>query len=399
MTETPVRAFSDTDSLHSTIGVLGGGQLGRMLVHAAQRMGYATVVLEPVADSPAGQASHDQIVAAYNDPAGWKALAERCDGITTEFENVPAAALDWLAQHKPTSPPSHAVAVAQNRLHEKQHFGRCDVPCAPYRSIASSDDLQSVPADFFPAILKTATMGYDGKGQAVVNNAQELQAAWQGMQQVACVLEKKLQLALECSVIVARNAQGDLVHFAPQRNVHHGGILATTYAFEGAVPASLANDLVAATYRIAQGLNYVGVLCVEFFILQDGSWVVNEMAPRPHNSGHYTIDACEHGQFDLQVRTTMHLPLPQPRQHSAAIMLNLLGDAWFDSHGTMRIPAWESVQHLSGVHLHLYGKQDVKRGRKMGHLTITAATPHEVQAKAEQVASSLGLPFEALDLA
>ena len=242
-------------------------------------------------------------------------------------------------------------------------------------------------------------MGYDGKGQVTVRTPAELAQAWQELGQVACVLEQRLPLKLECSVIVARNHQGDVVHFQPQRNVHHNGILATTYAFEGAVPKALAQELVEATQRITQGLEYVGVLCVEYFILQDGTWVVNEMAPRPHNSGHYTIDACEHSQFDLQVRTTMHLPLVQPRHHSPSIMLNLLGDAWFDSNGQFRIPAWEEVQTLPGVHLHLYGKQDVKPGRKMGHITLTAANIAELQEKAAKVAGVLGLPFEALDVA
>lgn len=394
--EQPVRSVSDDDSLHSTLGVLGGGQLGRMLVHAAQRMGYGTVVLDPTPDSPAGQASHNQIVAAYSDAAGWEQLLAASDAITTEFENVPAAALEYLAARKPVSPPAQAVAIAQDRLLEKRHFTDCGVPCAPHRALHTPDDVRAVPAELFPAIVKTARMGYDGKGQAHVGSAADLAQVWQGMGGVPCVLEKKLPLAMECSVIVARNAQGDLVHFVPQRNAHLGGILATTYAFAGAVPAHLADALVQATRRIAQGLNYVGVLCVEYFVLQDGSWVVNEMAPRPHNSGHYTIDACDHSQFDLQVRTTMHLPLAQPRQHSAAIMLNVLGDLWLDTQGQLRIPPWEAVQGWPGVHLHLYGKQTVQRGRKMGHITITAATAEVVQTLARRVAHVLGLPFTPL---
>ena len=380
----------------ATLGILGGGQLGRMLVHAAQSMGYGTVVLDPAANSPAGQAAHRQIVAAYNDTQGWQHLLQACDAITTEFENVPAAALEHLAAHKPVSPPAPAVAKAQNRLHEKQHFDRCQVPCAPYRALNQEADIAQLPADIFPAIIKTARMGYDGKGQVTVHNASQAQAAWQQLGGVPCVIEKLLALALECSVIVARSADGTVVHFEPQRNVHHNGILATTYAFAGAVPAHLAHELVQATTRIAHGLDYTGVLCVEYFILQDGSWVVNEMAPRPHNSGHYTIDACTHSQFDLQVRTTMRLPLVQPRHHSAAILLNLLGDVWLDAAGQPRTPPWAQVLALPGVHLHLYGKQDVKPGRKMGHITITAATAREAQTQAAQVAALLGLPFEAI---
>lgn len=378
----------------ATLGILGGGQLGRMLVHAAQRMGYGTVVLDPDPHCPAAQASQRHIVAAYDDEAAWQQLQAACDAITTEFENVPAAALEHLAAHKPVSPPAQAVAKAQNRLHEKQHFDRCQVPCAPYCALTSAADAAALPPEIFPAILKTARMGYDGKGQASANDAQQALHAWQQLGGVPCVVEKKLTLALECSVIIARSADGHVVHFEPQRNVHHGGILATTYAFAGAVPTHLAQELVQATARIAQGLDYVGVLCVEYFVLQDGSWVVNEMAPRPHNSGHYTVDACTHSQFDLQVRTALGLPLVPPRHHSPAILLNLLGDVWLDASGQPRTPPWQQVLALPGVHLHLYGKQDVKPGRKMGHITITAPTIDEVQNQAAQVAQLLGLPFE-----
>ncbi|MDO4796255.1 MAG: ATP-grasp domain-containing protein, partial [Brachymonas sp.] len=268
----------------ATLGILGGGQLGRMLVHAAQRMGYSTVVLDPDPHCPAAQASQRHIVAAYDDKAAWQQLQAACDAITTEFENVPAAALEYLAQQRPdktvspVSPPASAVAKAQNRLHEKQHFDRCQVPCAPYRALTSAADAAALPPELFPAILKTARMGYDGKGQASANDAQQALHAWQQLGGVPCVVEKKLALALECSVIIARSADGHVVHFEPQRNVHHDGILATTYAFAGTVPTHLAQELVQATARIAQGLDYVGVLCVEYFVLQDGSWVVNEMA-------------------------------------------------------------------------------------------------------------------------
>ena len=394
--QSPSHSCVHDDNQPATLGVLGGGQLGRMLVHAAQRMGYGTVVLDPAADSPAGQACHRQIVATYDDMCGWQQLLDTCDAITTEFENVPAAALEYLSARKPVSPPAAAVAIAQDRALEKQHFTRCGVPCAPYRVIATADDVAQAPASLFPAILKTTRLGYDGKGQSQVSSVNALGQAWMDMGQTPCVLEQRLLLAQECSVIVARNADGTVAHFQPQRNIHHGGILATTYAFAGAVPAHLSDALVQATLRIAEGLDYAGVLCVEYFILQDGSWIVNEMAPRPHNSGHYTIDACEHSQFDLQVRTTMGLPLVPPRQHSAAVMLNLLGDAWIDAADGGHMPPFEAVLALSGVHLHLYGKQKVQRGRKMGHITITAATADEVQDKAARVARALGLPYERL---
>lgn len=379
------------------LGILGGGQLGRMLVHAAQRMGVATVVLEASPNSPAALASDQHIVANYTDADALRQL-QACDAITTEFENVPADTLAQLAQHVTVTPPAHAVAIAQDRIAEKNHFAQCGVASAPYVALQSLQDCQHVSKDIFPALLKTARLGYDGKGQMAVANVAELAQAWQDLQQVPCVLEKRLPLAYECSVIIARNAAGDMVHFQPQRNAHYNGILATTYAFTGAVPANIANALIQASKNIAQGLNYVGVLCVEYFVLQDGTWVVNEIAPRPHNSGHYTIDACEHSQFDLQLRTSLGLPLPQPRQHSAAIMLNVLGDIWFDAAGNMQAPAWQQIQHISGVHVHLYGKTEIQPKRKMGHVTITAIDAQTAQHTAAKVAKALGLPFETLPL-
>jgi 5-(carboxyamino)imidazole ribonucleotide synthase len=207
---------------------------------------------------------------------------------------------------------------------------------------------------------------------------------------VACVLEKMLPLACECSVIVARGHDGVMVNFPVQHNLHRDGILAVTQVIDGLVAPSLAAELVTAALAIAEGVNYVGVLCVEFFVLQDGHWVVNEMAPRPHNSGHYTLDACDQSQFDVQVRTLAGLPLVQPRQHSPAIMLNLLGDLWF-THGNEASPAWERVLALPGAHLHLYGKLSARKGRKMGHLNFIAATATEVRANALHAAALLGI--------
>lgn len=378
-----------------TLGILGGGQLGRMLVHAAQRMGVSTVVLEPSANCPAALASEQHIVASYTDAQALHQL-QTCDAITTEFENVPAATLEQLAQHTVVAPPAHAVAIAQDRMAEKSHFAQCGVASALYVALHTQQDCQQVPADIFPALLKTARLGYDGKGQVAVANVAELVQAWQDLQHVPCVLEKRLPLAYECSVIIARNTAGDMVYFQPQRNTHHHGILATTYAFAGAVPDHTAGELIQASKNIAQGLDYVGVLCIEYFVLQDGTWVVNEMAPRPHNSGHYTIDACAHSQFDLQLRTSLGLPLPQPQQHSAAIMLNVLGDMWFDAAGNMQQPAWHAVQNISGVHVHIYGKTEIRPKRKMGHITITAPDADAAQRTAATVAAALGLPFEAL---
>ena len=376
----------------ATLGVLGGGQLGRMFAHAAQAMGYFTAVLDPDAHSPAGRISHHYVQSDYGDAAGLAELARVSDAITTEFENVPAATLATLAALRPVAPAASAVAIAQDRAQEKAHFVRCGVPCAPYAVIENAAQLAAVPADLLPGILKTVRMGYDGKGQVRVSTAAELATGWDSVGQVPCVLEKMLPLALECSVIVARGRDGCIVHLPVQRNLHHDGILAVTEVYESNLPLALSNQAVLAAKSIANELDYVGVLCVEFFVLADGALVVNEIAPRPHNSGHYSQNACDISQFELQVRTLAGLPLVQPRQHSPAVMLNLLGDLWFTHSDTAQTPPWDAVLALPGAHLHLYGKQEAKRGRKMGHLNITAATPEAARSTALQAAQLLGLP-------
>jgi 5-(carboxyamino)imidazole ribonucleotide synthase len=367
-----------------TLGVMGGGQLGRMFVHAAQRMGYFTAVLDPDPLSPAGRVSHHHIQTAYTDPAGLQQLSERCVAVTTEFENVPAQALAQLAKTRTVSPGANGVAIAQDRAREKAHFESCGVPVAPYAVIETPVQLAVVPDDLLPGILKTASMGYDGKGQVRVSNRGELAAAWNGLKNMPCVLEKMLPLQLECSVIVARGADGTCVNLPVQRNLHRDGILAVTEVYERNLPPALVERAVAAAKSIASGVQYVGVLCVEFFVLEDGSLIVNEMAPRPHNSGHYSLDACDVSQFELQVRTLAGLPLTQPRQHSPSIMLNLLGDIWPD-------PDFQAVLALPGTHLHLYGKAKASKGRKMGHLTVTGATVEQVRATALQAAAILGI--------
>ena len=384
----------------ATLGVMGGGQLGRMFVHAAQRMGYVTAVLDPDPHSPAGLVSHHHLQADYRDEKGLTQLSELCAAITTEFENVPADALQVLARQRPVAPAAAAVAIAQDRIDEKAHFAACaelsGVSCAPYAVIETEEQLGAVPSELLPGILKTARMGYDGKGQVRVSNPAELAAAWADLKRVPCVLEKLMPLRAECSVIVARGWNGDIVSFAPQRNVHVDGILAVTHAYEENMPPAQAIRALEATKLIANHIGYVGVLCVEFFIVDDGSehggLIVNEMAPRPHNSGHYTMDACDVSQFDLQVCAMAGLPLPQPRQHSPAIMLNLLGDVWHDASGAPRPPDWQSVLALPGVHLHLYGKLHARPGRKMGHINITGIDLASVNATARQAAALLGLP-------
>ena len=390
----------------NTLGVLGGGQLGRMFVHAAQRMGYRTVVLDPDADSPAGRASDVHLACGYLDEKGLQTLARQAAGITTEFENVPAQALAELARTRPVSPAADAVSIAQDRALEKAHFTRCQVPVAPHAVLRSSDDLAQVNDRLLPGILKTATLGYDGKGQVRVRTRDELLAGWtqlqgRATQPVVCVLEQMLPLAAECSVIVARGREGQMVNLPVQRNLHRDGILAVTEVFDGHLDPALAEQALDAARKVADGLNYVGVLCVEFFILQPGAvrdalgaLVVNEMAPRPHNSGHYSLDACDVSQFELQVRCLAGLPLSQPRQHSPSVMLNLLGDLWFTQSSEAREPDWAAVLALPGSHLHLYGKSDARPGRKMGHLTFTGAEAAQVRHTALQAAAVLGIaPF------
>jgi 5-(carboxyamino)imidazole ribonucleotide synthase len=382
-------------SKEMTLGVMGGGQLGRMMVHAAQRMGFFTAVLDPDSQSPAGRVSHHHIQTGYTDSAGLAQLARLSVAVTTEFENVPAPALAELARTVLVLPGADAVAIAQDRIAEKAHFVSCGVPCAPYTVLETAAQLAAVPSNLLPGILKTARMGYDGKGQVRVRDAAELTAAWDQLKNVPCVLEKMLSLQLECSVIVARGRDGHVVSLPVQRNLHRDGILAVTEVFEGNIDAALASKATTAATAVAQGLNYVGVLCVEFFVLNESDagagglegLVVNEMAPRPHNSGHYSMDACDVSQFDLQVRTLAGLPLVQPRQHSPAMMLNLLGDIWPEG----GVPPWAEVLALPGAHLHLYGKLKPSKGRKMGHLTITGANVEGVRATAQEAARLLDI--------
>ncbi|MGN6829949.1 5-(carboxyamino)imidazole ribonucleotide synthase [Paucibacter sp. M5-1] len=378
----------------ATLGVMGGGQLGRMFVHAAQSLGYRTVVLDPDADSPAGAVAHEHIRADYLDEAGLARLAEVCDAISTEFENVPAAALQRLAQTRFVAPAGACVAICQDRADEKAHFQASGVACAPYTVLRSEADLAAVADSLLPGIVKTARMGYDGKGQIRVKTRTELLAAWDELKRVPCVLEQMLPLALELSVIVARNAQGQIVHFPVQQNLHRDGILAVTEVPAPSASAALQLQAATSAARIAEAMAYVGVLCIEFFVLQDGRLVVNEMAPRPHNSGHYTMNACDVSQFELQVRALAGLPLNTPRLHSPTVMLNLLGDLWFLPDGKERAPDWAAVLAIPGTHLHLYGKASARPGRKMGHLNITAATPELARSHAQQAAAILGLPTD-----
>mgnify|MGYP000601403950 CR=1 FL=1 len=377
------------------LGVMGGGQLGRMFAHAAQAMGYKVAVLEPSLECPAGQVAERLINADYTDHIALGQLAALCSAVTTEFENVPADSMNLLAQGSFVAPAGNCVAIAQDRVLEKRFFVDCapqsGVMPAPHKVIASLEDIDAIGDDLLPGILKTVRMGYDGKGQVRVKSREDVRAAFEAMGQVTCLLEKMLPLAYEVSVLTARGHDGASVVYPIAENVHRDGILFTTTVPGPNVSSECARKAQDAARAIVAQLGYVGVLCIEFFVLEDGSLVVNEMAPRPHNSGHYTVDACDASQFDLQVRTLAGLPLPPPRQHSAAIMLNLLGDLWFDAAGAPRPLPWADVLALPGAHLHLYGKTEARPGRKMGHLTFTGPDAASVRERALRAAALLGI--------
>jgi 5-(carboxyamino)imidazole ribonucleotide synthase len=374
------------------LGLLGGGQLGRMFCMAAHTLGYKVCVVDPGADSPAGAVADRHIRADYEDPAALEELARMCRAATTEFENVPAGALEFLAEHCAVSPAGASVAIAQDRIVEKAFVRDCGIAVAPYAPVHSAADLRAADIALFPGILKAARLGYDGKGQARVANSREALAAFESFGGVPCVLERKLNLAMEVSVVVARGFDGLSAAYPVAENVHRGGILALS-----AVPARVSQDVAAratqAALQIAQAMNYVGVLCVEFFVLDDGGLVVNEMAPRPHNSGHYTIDACVSSQFEQQARVMAGLPLGSVRQHEPAVMINLLGDIWFrEPHATDPVePDWTIVLRHPQAKLHLYGKAEPRRGRKMGHVTVLGSSVEGAMHVAVQIEHALGI--------
>ncbi|HEU0200466.1 MAG TPA: 5-(carboxyamino)imidazole ribonucleotide synthase [Burkholderiaceae bacterium] len=384
--------MSGTERLNAGtwLGVLGGGQLGRMFAHAAQRLGLRVCVLEPAADSSAGQVADEMIVAAYDDTAALDALAARCRSVTIEFENVPAAALAHLATRVPVAPEAGSVAIAQDRVREKRFFAAHGVPVGPHAVIESAADFGALDTALFPAILKTARFGYDGKGQVGVDDVQATHAAWEQLRRVPCVLEQRLALRQEVSCLVCRTADGASITYPVVENQHRDGILAASIAPARIAPAIAQQARDAAT-RIAAAMRYVGVLCVEFFVLDDGRLVANEMAPRPHNSGHLTIEACETSQFEQQARILAGLPLGATTQISAAVMLNLLGDLWHVN-GAVCEPPWAEVLRVPGAKLHLYGKHDPRRGRKMGHVTVLGAGVDAALERASEVARALGLP-------
>jgi 5-(carboxyamino)imidazole ribonucleotide synthase len=375
------------------LGLLGGGQLGRMFCMAAQSLGYRVVVLDPSDHSPAGSVADRHIRADYLDPGGLAQLAELAAAATTEFENVPAAALEFLARTARVAPAAASVAIAQDRIREKEFLARCGLAVAPFAVLRGDGDARAVDPALLPGIVKSARMGYDGKGQIGVATRADVAAAFAAMGGNACVLEQRVTLLSEVSVVVARNERGDTATWPVAENRHRDGILDVTIV-PARVPPALADAALATATVVAERLDYRGVLCVEMFVTPGGRLLVNEIAPRPHNSGHYTIDACVTSQFEQQARVLAGLPLGGTRQHGPAVMVNVLGDVWFADAGAAvpREPDWARVLAHPQAKLHLYGKAEPRRGRKMGHVTCLAPTLDEAIEVAGAIKRDLGIP-------
>jgi 5-(carboxyamino)imidazole ribonucleotide synthase len=369
----------------ATVGVLGGGQLGRFFVLAAREHGYETWVLDPDPGSPAGSVAHRHLRAAYDDDAALDEMGATCAAVTTEFENVPAHALDRLAATTIVRPGSGSVRICQDRIAEKGFVREQGIATAPY-AVVTDDTALDLPADLFPGILKVARLGYDGKGQVAVAAPEDLAAAHAELGGAPAVLERKVPLDVEISVVVARDAGGSVAVYPPAENRHVGGILDVSI-----VPARVDDALAAQAAEIAvaltTALDHVGTLAVELFV-SDGRVLVNEIAPRPHNSGHGTIDGCTTSQFEQQLRALCGLPLGETRAHSPNVMVNLLGDLWSPE------PDWAAVVAVPGANLHLYGKAEAKPGRKMGHVTVVADDLADALARADDVRRAVGLPAD-----
>ncbi len=372
----------------ATLGMLGGGQLGRFFVAAAHELGYQVWVLDPDKNSPAAQIAERHFCVAYDDYAALDEFAAGCAAITTEFENVPAATLDYLAKFVPVRPHAGAVAICQHRVSEKSFLRDHGFPHGPFLTVNCENDLKTAPASLFPAILKVARFGYDGKGQATVNNIEEALLAFGQFKGEQCVLEQRLPLDYEVSVVLARDENGKVACFPTGENQHTRGILDVSIvpARTSGCMKSDAEDIAA---RIAEKLGYIGTMGVEFFVSR-GQLLVNEMAPRPHNSGHYTIDACVTDQFEQQVRALCGLPLGEPRAHSASVMVNLLGDLWYDG-DVYREPDWSVLHAIPNLKLHLYGKHHARPGRKMGHFTVIGDHAEAVQQAALAARAAIGI--------
>ncbi|NBX00474.1 MAG: 5-(carboxyamino)imidazole ribonucleotide synthase [Methylophilaceae bacterium] len=367
------------------LGMLGGGQLGRFFVIAAHEMGYRVTVLDPDKNSPAGKTADVHLCAAYDDTAALKKMAETCQAITTEFENVPASTLETLAQKRTVRPSAQAVSIAQHRVLEKQFIRDAGIPVAPFVVVNAVSDLPVDSEAIYPGILKVARFGYDGKGQARVANQAQAQAAFEEFKGEQCVLEKMLSLDYEVSVVLARDAQGNVAAYPLAENSHLNGILDVSIV-PARAPKAIQDQARQLAIKIAEKLDYIGVFAVEFFV-SNGELLANEMAPRPHNSGHYTIDANVTNQFEQQLRALVGLPLGDSRLHSQAVMVNILGDVWKNG----AEPAWDKIFARAELKLHLYGKHEPRPGRKMGHYTVIGADQETVIVNAIKAREELGI--------
>lgn len=369
----------------ATLGVLGGGQLGRMFTVAARTMGYRVIVLDPDANSPAAELANEHICAAFDDHAALEKMGKACAAITTEFENVPAESLNFLAKFCPVRPSAKAVAIAQNRIREKTFLRDNGFETATFIPINSIDEI--VPAlkkTGTAALLKISQFGYDGKGQATVNNLSDAIAAFEQMGRKPCVLEQRLNLRTEISVVVARSANGESVAYPAAENSHVGGILDLSVV-PAQVSPRLAQQATQEARMVADKLDYCGVMAVEFFVVENERLLINEIAPRPHNSGHYTMDACLTSQFDQQVRAMCGLHLGDARLLAPVAMVNILGDLWRDGIA----PSWDAVLNEPRAKLHLYGKREARPGRKMGHFTCIGENVQEAKKIAQDIQKKL----------
>lgn len=368
----------------STLGMLGGGQLGRMFVIAARTMGYDVIVLDPDPNSPAGGVASEHLARVYDDTHALDYLAQHCAVVTTEFENIPALTLAYLAKKVAVHPSANVLHIAQHRKLEKQFFRDQGLDTAEFIALESEADLEAARDFTFPAILKTSMLGYDGKGQVVCERFSDLKAAFEQVGKKHCLLEQRIDLACEVSVVLGRSTSGDVTCFPIAENSHANGILDVTLV-PASISSALAEQAIDAATRIANGLDYCGVLAVEFFISTDDRVLVNEMAPRPHNSGHYTLDACATSQFEQQVRMVCGLPAGSSDLHTPVAMWNLLGDIWPED----AEPEWAAVLEFELAKLHLYGKTEARPGRKMGHINCLGETLEDAKALLDKVRNIL----------
>ncbi len=367
----------------SSIGILGGGQLARMLSVAAKPMGYNVIVLDPDPACPASSVCDQVIAANFDDVIALERLASLCEVVTLEFENVPASGLAILEAKVPLRPSAKVLEVARDRILEKQFLNDIGVQTAPWAAVRVLEDLQpAIEVTNMPAILKTATLGYDGKGQVKVNTLKEAQAAFSRFD-MDCVLEGLVQFDLEISVIVARSSRGEVRAFAPFENAHANGILDVT-TIPANIPESVTRAAEKMALEIAAKLDAIGLLTIEMFVSNDARVLVNELAPRPHNSGHLTIEACPTSQFEQAIRAVCGLPLGNVTPHTPAAMVNLLGDLWQNA-----VPDWNAALEIPKTHLHLYGKLEARAGRKMGHITVLGKTAQEARDAALRAREAL----------